>query len=161
MQNAKDTFYITLRNRLAALNPSRTIVVRGAARPAIMVAENELVAAADPLEAFVLTWAGVAIDAAEPLPLHTMVCDIAYATRGTAENLGMDRGRVLEAMDRELHRVLQPAFAAKQNYDASPTATLETNIFWSAPKFGAAAANNGQMARTVQVSVFALGEAGR
>ena len=28
MQNARDTFYVTLRDRLAAVNPARTMVVR-------------------------------------------------------------------------------------------------------------------------------------
>ena len=160
MQNAKDTFYITLRDRLAALNPSRTIVVRGAVRPAVFVAENELAAAVNPLEAFVLTWSGVTIDPSEPLPLHMMLCSISYATRGTTEALGMDRGRVLDAMDRELRTMLQPACVAKQDFDASPTETLCTNLFWSEPDPGGATAADGQIARTVHVSVFALQEAG-
>ena len=42
MQNAKDTFYLMLQSRLTALNPSRTIVVRGVLRPGILVDENEL-----------------------------------------------------------------------------------------------------------------------
>ena len=116
MQNAKDTFYTTLRDRLAMLNPSRTIVLRGAVRPAIVVAENELIGATSPIEAFVLSWTDLAIDCSEPLPLHTMLCDITYSTRGTTEMLGMDRGRVLDAMDRELRTVLQLAFAAKQDF---------------------------------------------
>lgn len=87
MQNAKDTFYITLRDRLAALNPSRTIVMRGTVRPAVVVAENELATATDPAEAFVLTWPEVEVDASEPMPLHTLLCDIAYLTRGTARTL--------------------------------------------------------------------------
>ena len=89
-----------------------------------------------------------------------MLCDVAYATRGTTELLGMDRGRVLDAMDRELRIILQPASAAKQDFDSGPTETLGTNIFWSEPRFGSTAANDGQIARTVQVSVFALQEAG-
>jgi hypothetical protein len=160
MQNAKDTFYITLRDRLTILNPSRTIVLRGAVRPAIVVEENELAAATHPVEAFVLTWTDTAIDLSEPLPLHTMLCDIAYMTGGSTEALGMDRGRVLDAMDRELRIMLQPASAAKQDFDASPVATLGTNIFWSEPRFGVAVAKDGQLARTAQVSVFALQEAG-
>ena len=42
MQSAKDTFYVTLRDRLAALNPARTVVVRGMVRPGVLVEENEL-----------------------------------------------------------------------------------------------------------------------
>jgi hypothetical protein len=160
MQNAKDTFYITLRDRLTVLNPSRTIVLRGAVRPAMVVAENELVAAVNPVEAFVLIWTDTAIDLSEPLPLHTMPCDIAYATRGTPELLSMDRGRVLDAMDGELRSMLQPASAVKQDFDATPVAFSGTNIFWSEPRFGTVVAKDGQLARTAQVSVFALQEAG-
>jgi hypothetical protein len=160
MQNAKDTFYITLRDRLTVFNPSRTIVLRGAVRPAMVVAENELVAAVIPVEAFVLSWADIAIDSSEPLPLHSMLCDIAYTTRGTTELLGMDRGRVLDAMDGELRSMLQPASAVKQDFGATPAAVSGTNIFWSAPRFGAVVAKDGQLARRAQVSVFALQEAG-
>ena len=46
MQNAKDTFYELLRERLAVLNPERTIVVRGVSRPGVLVDENELQASA-------------------------------------------------------------------------------------------------------------------
>ena len=42
MQNAKDTFYEVLRSRLVALNPERTIVLRGVMRPGVLVEENEL-----------------------------------------------------------------------------------------------------------------------
>lgn len=160
MQSAKDTFYITLRDRLAAINPSRTIALRGAVRTAVVVAENELVAATNPSEAFVLTWLDLAIDSSEPLPLHTLLCEIAYATRGTAENSGMDRGRVLDAMDGELRTILQPASAVKQGFDTIPAATHGTNIFWSEPGFGKTVTKDGQIARTAQVSVFALQEAG-
>jgi hypothetical protein len=41
MQNAKDSFYIALRTRLAALNPERTILLRGTKRPGILVEEAE------------------------------------------------------------------------------------------------------------------------
>ena len=45
MQNAKDTFYVTLRDRLAAVNPARTMVLRGVTRPGVLVEENELASA--------------------------------------------------------------------------------------------------------------------
>ena len=52
MQNAKDTFYLTLQGRLAVLNPARTMVVRGVLRPGTLVDENELPTAFVPLDAF-------------------------------------------------------------------------------------------------------------
>ena len=41
MQFAKDSFYVTLRERLAEVNPARTTVVDGVLRPAVVVGENE------------------------------------------------------------------------------------------------------------------------
>ena len=58
MQNAQNTFYITLRNRLVALNPNRTIYLRGVTRPGILVESNELVVAQPPSDVFVLRWIG-------------------------------------------------------------------------------------------------------
>ncbi len=46
MQNAKDSFYEVLRARLSALNPERTVAVRGVTRPGVLVDENELQASA-------------------------------------------------------------------------------------------------------------------
>ena len=54
MQNAQNTFYITLRNRLVALNPNRTIYLRGVTRPGILVESNEFVVAQPPSDVFVL-----------------------------------------------------------------------------------------------------------
>ena len=161
MQNAKDSFYITLRDRLAAFNPYRTLVVRGATRPAIVVPENELdCEAADPLEAFLMTWGEVSIDLSEALPLHTMPCQIRYTTQGTRELSGMDRGRVLAAMDRELLNILAPSAAVKQNYTTSPATQMQTAIFWSAANFSAATVKEGKISRSVALSVFAHQEAG-
>ncbi len=41
MQNAKDSFYMTLRARLAIINPERTVLLRGTLRPGILVEEAE------------------------------------------------------------------------------------------------------------------------
>lgn len=41
MQQTKDTFYISLRDALASLYPTRTINLNGQQRPAIVVPENE------------------------------------------------------------------------------------------------------------------------
>jgi len=106
MQNAKDTFYTTLQSRLAALNPARTIVVRGVVRPGTLVDENELPTAWVPVDAFRLQWAGLQVNRAGPLPLVAMECSIQYTTDGSSGNGGMDRGRLLAAMDAELASAL-------------------------------------------------------
>jgi len=85
MKNAKDTFYVTLRDRLAALNPRRTLVLRGQMRPGMMVVENELVTDELPAETFLLRWTELQMDTLQPLPLAMMRCEIEYFSDGSAE----------------------------------------------------------------------------
>jgi hypothetical protein len=166
MQNAKDTFYLTLQGRLAALNPTRTIVVRGVVRPGILVDENELTTAAVPVDVFRLDWTALRVDSEGPLPMVTLQCSIRYATDGSSGNGGMDRGRLLAAMDGELAAALgaSPHTVAKMNYSeagagVAPIA-MATNVFWADPVFGEAAAVNERLERTATVQVFAYQEAG-
>jgi hypothetical protein len=115
MQNAKDTFYTMLQGRLAALNPARTIVLRGLERPGTLVEENELPTAQVPVDAFRLQWTALQVTSASPLPWVAMECSIEYATDGSPGNGGMDRGRLLAAMDAELAAALgaEPHAVAK------------------------------------------------
>jgi hypothetical protein len=59
MQNAKDSFYVALRTRLVAINPERTILLRAAVRPGILVEEAEAPFAQLPTDVFVLRWLGL------------------------------------------------------------------------------------------------------
>src|SRR6266702_2380543 len=106
MQNAKDTLYLMLQSRLAALNPSRTMVARGVVRPGILVDENELPTASVAANAFRLRWTAMQVHSASPLPWVAMECSIEYATDGSPDKGGMDRGRLLAAMDAELAAAL-------------------------------------------------------
>jgi hypothetical protein len=121
MQNAKDTFYLTLQGRLAALNPARTMVLRGVVRPGTLVDENELATASIPLDVFRLQWTKLQVNSASPLPWVAMECAIRYATDGNAGNGGMDRGRLLAAMDAELASALaaEPRAVPKLNCSAA------------------------------------------
>ena len=84
MQSAKDTFLMTLRDRLAVLNTARLVEVRGAMRPAVIADENELPnAQGDPMDSFVVRWVDERRDVTEPMPLLVMQCEIRYSTRGT------------------------------------------------------------------------------
>ncbi len=162
MQNAKDTFYTTLQARLAAVNPSRTMVVRGVTRPAVLVEENELTSDAVPVDAFRLRWTGLKLDTRAALPLVTIACEIRYATDGNARNGGMDRGRLLAAMDAELATALAmpPQCIAKTSYATSPPTTLGTNVFWGEATFAPALATDERLERVATVEVFCYQEAG-
>lgn len=162
MQNAKDTFYVMLQGRLAALNPSRMIAVRGLLRPGIVVEENELSTAATPMDAFRLQWTGMRIDSAGPLPLIAMECEIHYATDGSPDSGGMDRGRLLAAMDAELESALgaEPRTVSKMRYTEAGSVAMGTNVFWAGLVFGSATAVDQRLERTATVQVFAYEEAG-
>lgn len=168
MQNAKDTFYVALQGRLAAINPSRTMVVRGVTRPGVMVVENELVSAFEPVDLFCLEWTAAKVDVAAALPLVSMSCAIRYATDGESGNGGMDRGRLLAAMDAELLAALNqaPHSTVKMNYapaaggsGVAPVA-MGTRVFWDAPMFAPVKTTAERLERTVTVAVFSYQEAG-
>lgn len=166
MQNAKDTFYEMLRGRIAALNPYRTLTLRGVVRPGVLVEENELLAASVLPDCFRLRWGAVTVSADGALPLVACVCAIAYETAGTALQGGMDRGRALAAMDAELQAALDavPRNAPKLNYaglaGGGAAAAMTTSVWWGELAFGEATANDNRVARTATVSVMSYQEAG-
>lgn len=160
MQNAKDTFYITLRNRLQTVNPQRTMTLRGVVRPGILVEEAEAPAAMLPLDAFVLRWTKMATDTQLPATLAMMTCEIHYATAGTQGNTGLDRGRALEEMDAELLQMLCPASTSKMDYTQSPAAQMATSIFWSPASFALETATRERIGRVATIQVFAFQEQG-
>jgi hypothetical protein len=160
MQNAQNTFYITLRNRLAALNPNRTIYLRGVTRPGILAESNEQVTPRPPSDVFVVRWTGLHNDPYLSATLLQMECEIEYMTEGTTGNLGMNRGAMLTEMDAELVSILQPACAQKMSYAQSPTTPMETKIFWTEATFQPVEIERDRLLRTVTVSVFSYEEPG-
>jgi hypothetical protein len=135
MQFAKDSFYMALQSRLAALNPLRTVTLNGAQRPAIIVVENEYPNAAQRWpHAFYLEWgAAKALDGGGT-PLVLMTCSIVYYASGTLQS-GIDRGRTLGELDAELLSICRPAHTEKRDYSQSPSADLGTGVFWTLPQF--------------------------
>ena len=162
MQQARNTFYVTLRDRLAALNAQRTVVVRGLSRPGLLVLENELVSAQEIPDVFCLRWTGLRVHAQQAPAMAMMQCEIRYATEGTAEAGGMDRGTALSVMDAELLGVLtaEPTHVAKTNYGVTPAVALGTDVFWGEPVFQAAVVNEERLSRTATVEVWGYLEAG-
>src|SRR5437879_11872825 len=86
MQFAKDSFYMALRERLASLNPQRTVTLNGATRPAVVVAENELVIPVEPLpDAFYIEWGAAQAVETSTRTINAMNCMISHYTFGTVE----------------------------------------------------------------------------
>jgi hypothetical protein len=144
------------------------MVLRGVTRPGVLVEENELASAYQPVNAFCLRWTGLSVDSQGALPLVTMICEIQYATDGDSGNGGMDRGRLLSAMDGELAAAVSaaPQNVPKMNYVAAAggsglaPVTMATNVFWGDASFGPAVVNGERLERVATVEVFSYQEAG-
>ncbi|HEY0760264.1 MAG TPA: hypothetical protein VGD59_13515 [Acidisarcina sp.] len=154
MENAKDTFYITLRNQLSIVNPARALLLRGVERPGIYVEEAEGVMAIMPPDVFMLRWTGLKIQVNSPLPLAQMECEIRYTSGGTTAFGGLDRGRKIAAMDEELATMLVPASAPKLDYTQTPPVAMNTNIFWTEPAFAPLETTRDRIERVATVTVF-------
>ena len=165
MQNAKDTFYELLRQRLAAVSPERTVVVRGVTRPGLLVDENEFQAAALLLDCFHLRWTEVHVDARGGLTTCAMICEIFYATAGTPESGGLDRGRTLSTMDGELLSTLRqlPRNVVKADYSAGVSGkplSMKTRVWWNEVSFGEIKPDRNCCSRVATVIVSAYQEEG-
>jgi hypothetical protein len=160
MQNAKDSFYMALRARLAIINPERTTLLRGALRPGILVEEAEAPFSQLPSDVFVLRWIALGADLDLGSAMVAEECELLYQTCGTQAFGGLDRGRSLGAMDEELIAMLQPFYTPKLNYSVQPVATMLTQVFWDEPGFGPIAVQRDRLSRSAKVTVYSYQEQG-
>jgi len=140
MQAAKDSFYMALRERLAALNPARLIVVDGVERPAIVVRENmEPQFAPAQAGVYYIEWGDVRV-AESTRPVLGLDCHIWYAAEASTET-GVDRGRMLAQMDEELLSICGPPYTGMRDYRLAPSVDLGCGVFWTTPELKNAAAD--------------------
>ncbi len=160
MQNAKDSFYMTLRTRLAVVNPERTILLRGAVRPGILAEEAEAPFSQLPNDVFILRWLGLGVDFDLGSTMAAEQCEVIYQSCGTQSFGGLDRGRSLSEMDEELTALVQPLYAPKLNYTTTPPAAMLTNVFWDEPGFGPIVTLRDQLSRSAKLMVYSYQEQG-
>jgi hypothetical protein len=160
MQNAKDSFYMALRTRLAVINPERTILLRGAVRPGILAEEAEAPFSQLPNDVFVLRWLGLGVDFDLGSAMAAEQCEVIYQSCGTQSFGGLDRGRSLSEMDEELTAMVQPFYTAKLNYTTTPPAAMLTNVFWDEPGFGPLVTQRDLLSRSAKVMVYSYQEQG-
>ena len=160
MQNAKDSFYMALRSRLTTINPERTILLRGAVRPGIVVEEAEAPFNQLPNDVYVLRWLGVGVDVDLASTMAAEQCEILYQTCGTRSFGGLDRGRLMSQMDEEVTTMLQPFHTTKLNFTATPPAAMLTQVFWDEPAFGPLAIQRERLSRSASVMVYSYQEQG-
>ena len=160
MQNAKDSFYMALRTRLAEINPARTVLIRGSIRPGVLVEEAEAPLSQIPMDVFILRWLGIGIDADLASPMMVAEGEIFYQTLGTQIFGGLDRGRCLSAMDKELLSILKLFRTPKFSYKSDPPAAMLTQVFWEEPALGPAVVQRDKMSRSVKLKVYCYLEEG-
>jgi hypothetical protein len=137
MQAAKDSFFMALRERLAVLNPARTVLIDGVTVPGIVVRENMEPRFGEALPgAFYLDFGDILI-AESTRPMLGVDCRIWYASEGSG-GTGVDRGRMLAEMDTELVRICDPPHTTMRDYSQVPSADLGSGIFWTTPELGEA-----------------------
>jgi hypothetical protein len=158
MQHAKDSFYVALRDRLAVLNPARTVYLDGMTRPAVIVTENQPTTPSTPLpDAFYLQWGSIReVKKAEraPRPLLALDCVIVYRTIGTEASSSVDRGRVLAALDLELLQISNPPETTKRDYTQATPPDLGTKVFWARPQIADTVAVGNELRRTAKATVY-------
>lgn len=138
MQFAKDSFFMALQERLASLNPARTVTINGTTVPAVLVVENLPPSFVEPqANTFYIEWgeADVAGGNAGSGALMNLDAVISYYSVGSVQSM-VDRGRLLAQLDDELLSICQPTNTEKRDYTQSPSADLGTRVFWSQPAFG-------------------------
>lgn len=160
MQNAKDSFYLALRNRLMEVNPERKILLRGTLRPGIIVEEAEAPFGQLPDDVFVLRWLGQALDENLDTVMVAEVCEIVYATCGTQAFGGLDRGRLISRMDGELLQIISPTHTEKRVYSVTPLETMLTEVFWTDPEFSPVVSLKDRLSRSASTVVYSYREMG-
>jgi len=160
MQFAKDSFYAALRDRLAIVNPTRTVTLNGTVRPAVIVSENEPATAALPTaNAFYLGWGAVQLatgEASAKRPLVALACQITYGTSGSLDG-AVDRGRVLGALDGELFEICSPGRTNKLDLTQTPAVDLGSYVIWTKPQLKDVVTDRKSglaLLRTAEVTVF-------
>ena len=160
MQNARDSFYMALRNRLAAVNSSRTILTRGVDRPGVLVEDAEAPFSQIPNDIFVLRWNSLGIDLELGSTMAMQGCEILYQSSGSQSYGGLDRGRALSEMDEELLEILTPYSTQKYSYTPTPAVAMATYVFWAYPVFSPTVVLRDTLTRTAKVSVYSYQEQG-
>jgi hypothetical protein len=160
MQNAKDSFYMALRMRLSVINPGRTILLRGAVRPGILVEEAEAPFSQLPYDVFVLRWLGLGVDVDLASTMVAEQCEIIYQTCGSQSFGGLDRGRSLSEMDEELTAMLQPYYTPKLNYTTPTPVAMLTKVFWDEPGFGPIVIQRDRLTRSANLTIYSYQEQG-
>lgn len=122
---------------------------------AIVVVENDKPSVtARQHDAFYLEWGETRAVRPSISTLMAMTCTVSYASAGTEQNGGLDRGRMLGELESELLGVCSPAVTRKNDYASGNPMDLGSNFFWSPPAFRVAKAEPGCVAREASITIY-------
>jgi hypothetical protein len=144
-----------LRDRLAQAYPARTITVDGITRPALVVVENDkpsVTVRQD--DAFYLEWGEARTVRPATSPLMAMTCVLSYASAGSAQNGGLDRGRMMGELESELIDICSPAMTRKFDYTGTNPVDLGSNVFWTQAASRPVKAEPACVAREAGITVY-------
>src|SRR5258708_19776981 len=122
MQFAKDSFFLALQQRLAGLNPARTVTINGATVPAVVVVENLPPSSGQPQpNTFYIEWGAASVleGHAGNGALMRLECVISYYTFGPVGSM-LARGRVLGELDYKLLTISHPTHPQPLTYPPPP-----------------------------------------
>ena len=155
MQASKDSFYLTLRDRLAQAYPARTITVNGCTRPAIVVVENDRPSvSARQHDAFYVEWGEARAVRPAVSTLMAVTCTLTYTSAGTDQNGGLDRGRALAELESELLSICSPFVARKCDWTGASPVDLGSTIFWTVPTFRPAQASENCVTHEASLKIY-------
>lgn len=161
LQSAKDSLYVALRGRLAALDPGRTATIGGVLRPGMALAAT-LHAPVDEGIAGVFYLGFGKVEAVADSAADELVkveCVVSYRATASAEGLADAEGQ-LATMDAELMAICRPYSTALMDYTQTPAVGLGDAVFWSAPQMGETKAADGYLAREAKLTLFVAGVLG-
>jgi hypothetical protein len=109
---------------------------------------------------YILRWLNLGVDVDLASTMAAQECEIVYQTCGTQTFGGLDRGRLLSAMDEEITAMLQPFYTQKVNYTVTPQVNMLTQVFWDEPVFGPVVTQRDRLSRIVKVMTYSYQEQG-
>ncbi len=158
LQAAKDSLYVALRTRLAALDGGRTVTIGGVMRPGMVMGATLSAPVDEAIPGVFYLGFGkvetVADSAADELV--KVECVVSYRATASAAGLADAEGQ-LATMDAELMAMCRPYATPMMDYTQTPAVALGDAAFWSAPAMGETKAADGYLGREAKLTLFVAG----
>ena len=143
MQAVKDTFFVTVRNRLAESAPDVSI----------RAIENSREEWLSVVGCFYLRWVEQS-SVPQDSGWRALRCEIGWRTTGSEGSAGEDRGRQQTVLEQKIAASLEPGNAELMDHSVSPATSLGGRILWTVTEWGAIEDTPEGVQRSVFVNVL-------